>query len=177
MTYLQNYYKQEQNINTNETFSSSKTIVLEQHTELVAPLITLIKDNNLLDAITYFEKIKTQLDIDNLEYVTNGYSRNILSTNGGWLYLVNWDKDSITPIHGHSDFSFVYVVSGEIINIPYDKNSKSLQQPTTATMGEFFRYQGTQGSFDNAPHQIQTTQRAISLHFYSDDGKKGQVYN
>jgi predicted metal-dependent enzyme (double-stranded beta helix superfamily) len=160
-------------------YSQSKTIHFEQPTtkQLLQPVIDSIQQHKFENAITQFEKIKQQLHLQDLPVLDNGYTRNILESNNGWLAILKWDKNSKTPIHGHPDFAFVYVVQGEIINASYNLQEGSLASPKRIGKGEYFYSTGDKNKFNNAPHRIATQQPAITLHFYSDDGKKGTIYN
>jgi hypothetical protein len=137
----------------------------------------LINNRQFEEAIASFNQIKNQLNLENLKTITGGYSRNILSTKNGWMTLINWDSDAITPIHGHPDFAFVYMVSGELINSPYDKQNNTLQKSSTIKAGEYFYDSGEKNQLDNSPHMLQANTPAISLHFYSSDGRDGKIYN
>lgn len=124
------------------------------------------------EAIKEFNLIKSELNLAQLISIKNGYTRNILSQrNGFWLSILNWDSGVETPIHGHPDFAFVYVVSGEIIHTPYKESSENIQA------GKYFYNIEKNGKFDNFPHKINIKKPTMSLHFYSDDGRKGKIIN
>ncbi len=118
----------------------------------------------------------------NVDFPLNkgGYTRNILSKKDGyWLSFLHWDKNVLTPVHGHPDQAFVYAVKGGIQVKNYERNDKQpLVHTETATLenGEFFYSHGETDRFDNAIHQISTTEQSLTLHFYSADPSKGKLF-
>ena len=158
-----------------------ETIDLTHNQELATPLVDLLMAKKFDLAIVEFKKIEKQLDLGNLKTIKNGYSRNIFSTKYGYhLTIMNWGQNCQTRIHGHPDSTFVYIISGELINTPYSINidNKAIRQtPILVKRGEYFFASGKKGTLNNAPHTITTNNLAISLHFYSDDGLKGEVFN
>ena len=109
-----------------------------------------------------------------------GYTRNILSKKDGyWLSFLHWDKDVITPVHGHPDQAFVYAVDGNIEIKNYQQENKrplTLQGTTSLDKGDFIYSHGEAERFDNAIHQISTKEQTLTLHFYSDDPTKGKLF-
>jgi hypothetical protein len=121
-------------------------------------------------------------EAENVDFPLNkgGYTRNILSKKDGyWLSFLHWDKNVLTPVHGHPDQAFVYAVKGDIRVRNYERNdTKPLVHTETATLanGEFFYSHGEADRFDNAIHQISTTKQSLTLHFYSADPRKGKLF-
>lgn len=118
----------------------------------------------------------------NVDFPLNkgGYTRNILSKKDGyWLSFLHWDKDVITPVHGHPDQAFLYAVEGNIEINNYERGDKKpleLKDTESLSKGDFIYSHGEAERFDNAIHQISTTKQTLTLHFYSDDPTKGTLF-
>jgi len=121
-------------------------------------------------------------EVKNIDFALNkgGYTRNILSKKDGyWLSFLRWDKDVTTPAHGHPAQAFVYTVQGCIEVTNYKQNDEDFIELTSSAeqnKGEYFYSHGDSGKYDNAVHQISTQEESITLHFYSDDPRKGKLY-
>lgn len=85
--------------------------------------------------------------------------------------------DFKSSIHGHPEISFVYVISGKMENTTFTNNPLKQEQKTIITTDDYFHAIGKKGVFDNAIHQLYSIEKSISLHFYSDDARKGIVFD
>jgi hypothetical protein len=140
----------------------------------------LLKSKKYNQAVTKIKQLcKAAKDVD-FPLNKGGYTRNILSKKDGyWLSFLHWDKDVITPVHGHPDQAFLYTVDGNIEIKNYerdDKNPLALKDTASLSEGEFIYSHGEAERFDNAIHQISTTEQSLTLHFYSDDPTKGKLF-
>lgn len=118
------------------------------------------------------------MPIDNLPFCPKNYSRSILSTkNGFWLSLLNWDENYKSVIHGHPEIAFVYVLKGQMKNVSFDNPPLKQANTTLLNPNQYFNSIGKKGSFDNTIHQLYSIEKSVSLHFYSDDARKGIVFD
>lgn len=140
-------------------------------------LYSQLQNKNYKSVLEQIELLKKEIGNYNFQLDASTYARHILSKeSGGWLMLIHWDKDVSTSIHGHPERSFVYVLNGlmEIENFelnPLQSLSKKIVQP-----GQYFNNDGLSDRFDNAVHRVHAKEQTLSLHFYSDDPTKGNVY-
>ena len=140
----------------------------------------LLKNKKYKQAITKIKQLCK--DAKNVEFPLNrgGYTRNILSKKDGyWLSFLHWDKDVITPVHGHPDQAFLYAVKGNIEIKNYQQEGKkplALKDTESLAKGDFTYSHGQAKSYDNAIHQISTKEQTLTLHFYSDDPTKGKLF-
>ncbi|SMM99940.1 Cysteine dioxygenase type I [uncultured Candidatus Thioglobus sp.] len=127
------------------------------------------------------EKIKTLIaviDLDNLPFEKNSYTRSLIIDNEKyWLGLLNWDKGAATRIHGHPDHAFVYVLKGHLSCKNFDKNQLTELGGSELSAEECRYNKGVEGKMDNYIHQINATEKSVSLHFYSDNPSKGEVFD
>ncbi len=109
------------------------------------------------------------------------YTRTILlkEKTGFEIMIARWDRGAVTPIHGHPRYSMIYVIEGELSERFYIREKKRLMEISTLSYraGDYSYYNGDQGTFDNAIHKITAIKNSLSLHIYSDDGLKGEVYS
>lgn len=126
-------------------------------------------------------KIKTlikQLNLDDLAFDKHSYARNIVINNQHyWLGFLNWDKGAKTRIHGHPEQAFVYVINGRLSCRNFNKKPLVEIGSSELTGGKYRYNKGIKGKMDNYIHQISATQKSVSLHFYSDDPTKGEVFD
>jgi hypothetical protein len=143
----------------------------------VDTLYTYLQNKNYTSAIEQIELLKEEISHYDFQLDASTYSRHILSKkNGSWLMLIHWDKDVLTKIHGHPERSFVHVLDGllEIESFklnPLQSLNKKIVQP-----GKYFYNDGLADRFDNAVHRVHVKQQSLSLHFYSNDPTKGNIY-
>jgi cysteine dioxygenase len=114
-----------------------------------------------------------------IHWKKEGYSRNcIIKTDDFELILICWNKDDITPIHGHDNKKcWVYQVDGEMTEIRYKQDSEgNLDECNrmTLTPGKLCYMQDDMGY-----HMLQneSNQNAITLHLYIKPVEKCAVYN
>ncbi len=140
----------------------------------------LLKKKKYNQAIPRIKQLcKAAEDID-FPLNKGGYTRNILSKKDGyWLSFLHWDKGVITPVHGHPDQAFLYAVDGNIEIKNYDQEEQKpleLTDTESLTEGDFIYSHGDAETYDNAIHQISTSEQSLTLHFYSDDPTKGKLF-
>ena len=120
------------------------------------------------------------LKIENFERNEGSYSRTILQRldSGFEAMVARWDKGAVTPIHGHPDFALIYIVKGALKETLYTKDGAAIRKELTTIhrAGEYTYHHGIKGRLDNAIHQIQAMKDSLSLHIYSDDALKGEVF-
>ncbi|SFV54234.1 Cysteine dioxygenase type I [hydrothermal vent metagenome] len=149
-----------------------------QYESIVSKINDLLVIGSYEKAINEFESIKDKLDLDSLPIVKNGYSRTIISIKDNyWMSLLRWDSNITTAIHGHPDLAFVCVLAGSIKNIAYQNNPLKEVDSKDYQVGEFFYAKGPKGKFDNAIHQLVIKKPSLTLHFYSDDARKGILFS
>lgn len=108
------------------------------------------------------------------------YSRNILfrAPDGTEVMAARWDSGARTPIHGHPQLAFVYLLEGRLLIENFARSQNGLVAGETRTLepGDHLWSRGKSGRFDNAIHRVTALQPSLSLHVYSDDALKGEVY-
>ncbi|MBE8189686.1 MAG: hypothetical protein HAW58_02195 [Candidatus Thioglobus sp.] len=126
-------------------------------------------------------QIKTlikQVDFAALPFAKNSYSRSVIINNQNyWLGLLNWDKGATTRIHGHPQQAFVYVISGGLRCKNFSKTPLVELGKSKLEQGQYRYNKGIEGKMDNYIHQISAGAPSVSLHFYSDDPIKGEVFD
>ena len=126
----------------------------------------------------FFEN--NSLRIEDFERKEGSYSRTILQrTDSGFEVMVaRWDKGAVTPIHGHPDFALIYIIKGALKETLYAKDGTTIRKELTTIHrpGEYTYHHGIKGRLDNAIHQVQAMRDSLSLHLYSDDALKGEVF-
>lgn len=141
-------------------------------------LHNLLKTTEYKKAVKLINSIKKELKITNFNKHKNYYVRHIvLNTDNYWLLVLRWDGQVLTPIHGHPKTSFIYILSGEFSINNYRDDGTTLIDTVSAKTGDYYHYEGSTDSLDNAIHSIETHTEGLSLHFYSDDPRKGTVFN
>ncbi|CAC9642267.1 hypothetical protein [bacterium endosymbiont of Bathymodiolus sp. 5 South] len=127
------------------------------------------------------EKIKVlakEVKVKNLSFDQGNYTRNIIINNADyWLGLLHWDQGATTRIHGHPEQAFVYVFEGELSCKSFDKNPLTELGSSKLSGGEYGYSKGLKGKMDNYIHQINAKQKTVSLHYYSDNPTKGEVFD
>ena len=109
------------------------------------------------------------------------YTRTMLlrEKSGFEIMMARWDKGASTPIHGHPRYSFLYVIEGELSKRFFIRNNRKLMQVSTLNyrVGDYSYHNGDPDKFDNAIHKLTAMKNSLSLHVYSDDALKGEVFN
>jgi hypothetical protein len=151
------------------------------HFDGVDEIHKLLKNKNYNQAVSKIKKLcQAAKDVD-FPLNRGGYTRNILSKKDGyWLSFLHWDKNVITPVHGHPDQAFLYTADGNIVIKNYEKDENKpivFKDTMPLAKGEFTYSHGEVDTYDNAIHQISTTEQSLTLHFYSDDPTKGALFN
>lgn len=94
--------------------------------------------------------------------------------------IMRWDQQVKTSIHGHPKFSFYYVISGlfEIeffeLTVGRKLNLKAVQR-RGATEASWFL--GQAHCYDNCIHRVTCLRPGFTFHIYSEDARKGRVYD
>ncbi len=108
------------------------------------------------------------------------YSRTILyrAESGYEAMAARWSENAVSAIHGHPMFAFYYLLKGELVVTNYEKRGGGVVpvETRTYTPGQYFCMLGTQGTFDNGIHRMLAARESLSIHIYSDDAMKGEVY-
>ena len=121
-----------------------------------------------------------QVSVEQFPLAENTYSRTILYREpcGFEVMMARWSKLAKTPVHGHPGFSLIYVIEGKLWEDTFVKNKEVI---VPAGNQQFSRKDyafdgGVEGRFDNSIHQITALTEGLSLHIYSDDALKGEIY-
>jgi len=136
-----------------------------------------LQNKNYANVFEQIEILKEEIRGYDFPLNASTYCRHILSKeNGNWLLLIHWDENVSTRIHGHPERSFVYVLDGLMEIESFKLNPLQGQGKKTVKPGEYFYNDGLVDRFDNAVHRVHAKQQTLSLHFYSDDPTKGNIY-
>ena len=108
------------------------------------------------------------------------YSRNILlrEDNGAEVMVARWDQGAVTPVHGHPQFAFVYVLEGQLQMEHYRETDQGLLLTETVirNKGQHIYAAGDANRYNNAIHRVTALSPSLSLHVYSDDALKGKAF-
>ncbi|VAW41888.1 hypothetical protein MNBD_DELTA03-717 [hydrothermal vent metagenome] len=108
------------------------------------------------------------------------YSRTILyrAENHYEAMAARWSKDAISVIHGHPMFAFYYLLEGELSVECFEKSGAKAVRTDTRIYkpGQYFSMLGTPDTFDNGIHRVSAKKESLSIHIYSDDAMKGQIF-
>ncbi|MEN8136400.1 MAG: cysteine dioxygenase family protein [Thermodesulfobacteriota bacterium] len=109
------------------------------------------------------------------------YSRTILyrAENRYEAMAARWSKGAVSPIHGHPMFAFYYLLEGELSVENYKKSASGISKTDTRIYkpGQHFCMLGKAGAFDNGIHRVSAVQESLSIHIYSDDAMKGEIFH
>ena len=91
-------------------------------------------------------------------------------------FIMRWDEQVQTPIHGHPSFAFYYVITGlfEMECFTHSSTGKLQSQgvqrfyPSDTTW-----HVGQAGRYDNFIHRVRCVEPGHTFHIYSEDAKKG----
>lgn len=132
------------------------------------------------DVVTGFLR-RHRLPLSDFPRIEGTYSRTILHRhdNGYEAMAARWSKGTVTSIHGHPPFLFYYVIEGKLKVDNYRRTESGLIPDRTMvfTDGEGFYAMGEPGRYDNSIHQVQADEETLSIHIFSDDGTKGEVFD
>ncbi len=116
------------------------------------------------------------------QFSDDSYVRNYIGKDyeTGWEALVmSWKKGNKTTIHGHPSFANYTILSGEILIETFDYIDNCLKPigEYRVKSGVSFYAFGESDKFDNHIHRLTClSDTAHSLHIYSDDARKGMVF-
>ena len=129
-------------------------------------------------AVDFFAK--HPVPMDDFPFIDKSYSRTILyrAQNSFEAMAARWCKGAVTAIHGHPSFAFYYLLEGELLVDNFEKKDADIVKIDTRTYapGEYFCIRGTTGTFDNGIHRVTVVEDSLSLHIYSDDALKGEIF-
>ena len=130
------------------------------------------------EAITFLAKSPVPLlDFPPFEPL---YSRTILyrAENHYEAMAARWSKDAISAIHGHPMFAFYYVLEGELSMENFVRDGGGITKTDTRIYkpGQCFSILGNPSTFDNGIHRVSAVQDSLSIHIYSDDAMKGEIF-
>ncbi len=93
-------------------------------------------------------------------------------------FVMRWDGQVKTSVHGHPKFSFYYVISGLYEIDRFVLSNNKLEGAGTqrfhATDTTWFSGQSQQ--YDNWIHRVRCLEPGLTFHVYSDDAQKGVVF-
>ncbi len=139
---------------------------------------TLLKTKGYEQACSLIADLKPRLNAKHFPATKNSYTRHILNTaDNYWLMVINWCQGAQTPIHGHPEQSFVYLLIGQFLIKNYDSDKLTINQQVIYQPNQHYINHGRPNRLDNAIHQVIATEQSLSLHFYSDDPRKGKVFD
>lgn len=78
---------------------------------------------------------------------------------------------------GHPDRAFIYVIKGQLMCKDFDKNPLTKLRSSTLVDRSCQYSNDVKGKMDNYIHQISAIESSLSLHFYSDNPVKGEVFD
>lgn len=138
-------------------------------------------DEQLLCAILKTFLAEYPLSLDEYPKVAGSYSRTILyrDHSGFEAIIARWSKDAVTPIHGHPQFAFVYLITGKLRMALYKNKDRLISKTESRILqpGEYFYSKGIAGTYDNAIHRVSASLDSLSFHIYSDNALKGEIYS
>jgi hypothetical protein len=75
-------------------------------------------------------------------------------------------------------FAFYYLVQGELQVENYERRGEgaALLDTKIYRPGQYFCMLGRPHTFDNAIHRVSAPQESLSIHIYSDDAMKGEIF-
>ena len=143
--------------------------------QLLQALVSNLHDENRLLALS------AEFDpCGNYPHAPHCYSRNILLRNDehAEVMVARWDQGAYTPIHGHPQYAFVYVLQGQLQLEHYRETDQGLVLTDTIIKrkGQHIYAAGDANRFDNAIHRVTALAPSLSLHVYSDDASKGKSF-
>ena len=142
-----------------------------------------LKNKHYEDVLPYINDLKKEIEKIDFPHNKSTYSRHILSKKDGyWLLLIEWDEDVSTCINGHPQQSFVYLIEGSLEVKSYETEPLVLTEKKPLHEDEYIFHDQSNDDqsnddYDNGVHQIHSKTQSLSLHFYSDDPRKGVVFD
>lgn len=108
-------------------------------------------------------------------------SRHIIGTDGEWVgYVLRWERDANSSIHGHPDFAYYQVIDGEFemdFYKPVSRRAAAYTGTRTLLRGGVVWQQSERGRYDNLVHQVKSSSNAgLTLHLFSEDPGRGTYY-
>lgn len=129
-----------------------------------------MKSQDYDGANALIKTLHQKIDFNQLSAESKSYSRYILSNKDNyWLMLIHWDKGAKTPIHGHPEQMFVYLLEGQLQVEDYKVSPLQKTQTISCQPHDYQIHHGRKHCLDNAVHCISALEKSISLHFYSSD--------
>lgn len=163
----------------------SKPVTFLQHPsiisfrELLQQLFDQAEPERIADMVTGFLR-SHPLPLDEFPRIEGTYSRTIVHRhpNGYEAMAARWSKGTLTSIHGHPPFLFYHVISGGLKVDNFIQTESGLITGPTMVIndGEGFHAIGEPGRYDNSIHQVHADEETLSIHIFSDNGQKGEVF-
>ncbi len=139
-------------------------------------LYHLLSKQCYLKAAVFLKSIKNNLLSKDFVCNKTSYARHIFMEEPYWLAVVKWGKGAKTPIHGHADLTFVYILSGILKVRNYSHPPLKLGDVMHYKSDDYVYQKGKLGYFDNGIHSVYAKSDSLSLHFYSDNPAKGVLF-
>ena len=115
------------------------------------------------------------------QLIVNGVGGpNNLLGSGLRSFLISWNENDLTSIHGHGSIMLVYVISGRLGITEYHRiDSDMLKESQTRFLstGDSIFMHADNDRHDNFIHRITCVEAGWSLHIYGDDPGLGQKFS
>jgi hypothetical protein len=143
----------------------------------------LTKEKNILKK--FVKHIPYNIDIDgsySRNIVARQYYKNVLKGENFEVIVGNWKPTgSRCHIHGHPEFMYYQILSGKYImhlyKISDEENNIVIPIKSIILLpGDVYSVFDIMATWSNAIHSIHCIESGQTLHIYSNDGTKGQVY-
>lgn len=112
------------------------------------------------------------------------YLRNLIGRSTGYdkneALLIHWNTMARTGIHGHPAAAFYRVLTGKFQMDVFERIAKSKKVVKRKTFilgpGDSKSCIGTKETYDNFIHRVVCLEEGFTVHFYSDDARKGEMF-
>lgn len=94
-------------------------------------------------------------------------------------WIIRWDQDAETPVHGHPAFSFYYVISGMFQMDCFSQsatNGLQCQNSQLMCSADSTWFLGKAGKYDNFIHRVKCLEPGHTFHVYSEDAQQGVLF-
>lgn len=98
------------------------------------------------------------------------------------VIVANWSpKENHCPIHGHPQFMYYQIISGAYCMSLYqivDEQQRIVEKYSTLILlpGDVYAVCAKKSGYCNAIHSVQCLEKGQTLHIYSNDGTKGELF-
>ena len=96
--------------------------------------------------------------------------------------VANWiPTKNHCPVHGHPQFMYYQIISGVYCMNLYrivDKQQRTVEKYSTLVLlpGDVYAVCAKEPGYCNAIHSVQCLEKGQTLHIYSNDGTKGELF-